>query len=54
MERKSLGVKYYSAFQIGYDRSYRDNLLVGGGIAITAILKGRKIKYQADGSVMVE
>lgn len=29
-------------------------ILVGGGIAITAILKGRKIKYQADGSVMVE
>lgn len=29
-------------------------ILVGGGIAITAILKDRKIKYQADGSVMVE
>jgi len=29
-------------------------ILVGGGIAITAILKGRKINYQADGSVMVE
>lgn len=29
-------------------------ILVGGGIAITAILKGRKIKFQADGSVMVE
>lgn len=29
-------------------------ILVGGGVAITGILKGRKIKLQADGSVVVE
>lgn len=29
-------------------------ILVGGGVAITAILKGRKTKLQPDGSVTVE
>lgn len=29
-------------------------ILVGGGVAIMGILKGRKIKLQADGSVVVE
>lgn len=29
-------------------------ILVGGGVAITAILKGRKVKLQPDGSVTVE
>lgn len=29
-------------------------ILVGGGIAMTAILKGRKVKLQPDGSVIVE
>lgn len=29
-------------------------ILVGGGVAITAILKGRKVKLQSDGSVIVE
>lgn len=29
-------------------------LLIGGGVAILAILKGRKIKLQPDGTVIVE
>lgn len=29
-------------------------ILVGGGVAIIAILKGRKIKLQPDGTVIVE
>lgn len=29
-------------------------ILVGGGVAITGILKGRKVNLQSDGSVIIE
>ena len=29
-------------------------ILVGGGVAITAILKGRKVKLQPDGTVIID